>query len=215
MPSATRSARATSPPPGRTRAAPGRPERLRAAALDLFAAQGYRAATVDEIGERAGIKGPSVYKHVRSKQDLLVEIVVGAVDGLLAAQRAAIRSAPGVREQLRRAVEAHVRFHAEHPREASVSDRELDNLPEPHRSAVLRKRARHDRRLRRLVEAGVQEGVFDVAAPRLAAAAILDMGRGVAGWFRPGGPVSPDELAGRYADLALRMVGARRSARKR
>ena len=215
MPSATRSARPTSPPPGRTRAALGRPERLRAAALDLFAAQGYRAATVDEIGERAGIKGPSVYKHVRSKQDLLVEIVVGAVDGLLAAQRAAIRSAPGVREQLRRAVEAHVRFHAEHPREASVSDRELDNLPEPHRSAVLRKRAQHDRRLRRLVEAGVQEGVFDVAAPRLAAAAILDMGRGVAGRFRPGGPVSPDELAGRYADLALRMVGARRSARKR
>jgi AcrR family transcriptional regulator len=215
MPSATRSARPAAAGPDRTGAGSGRPGQVRAAALDLFAAQGYRATTVDQIGERVGIKGPSVYKHVRSKQDLLVDIVVGAVDGSLAAQRAAIRSAPGVREQLRLAVEAHVRFHAEHPREASVAGRELDSLPEPQRSSVLRKRAEHDRRLRRLVETGVGDGVFDVAEPRLAAAAILDMGRGVAGWFRPGGPVGADQLASRYADLALRMLGARRSTRER
>ncbi len=218
MPSATATGRDTRPRlPRRTgtgRAVADRPEQVRTAALELFAAQGYRATTIDEIGARVGIRGPSVYKHFRSKQDLLVDVVVATTEAMLAAQRAAVRPAGDVREQLRRAVEAHVRFHADHPREAFVAGREVESLAEPHRSDVLRKRAEYDRRLRRLVETGVREGVFAVDSPRLAAYGILDMGAGVAGWFGSGAPVSQDELATLYADLALRMVGAR-AARKR
>jgi AcrR family transcriptional regulator len=218
MPSATASARATRPELPR-RALSGHPpadrsEQVRTSALELFAAQGYRATTVDEIGARVGIRGPSVYKHVRSKQELLVDIVVGTTDALLAAQRVAVRSAGDVREQLRLAVEAHVRFHAEHPREAFVAGREVDGLPEPHRSDVLRKQAEYERRLRRLVETGMRDGVFAVESPRLAAYAVLDMGAGVAGWFRPGGTVGQDELATRYAEFALRLVGAGRPVRR-
>jgi AcrR family transcriptional regulator len=217
MPTATASARGNRPElPRRARAtrAQDRTGQVRTAALELFAAQGYRATTVDEIGARVGIRGPSVYKHFRSKQELLVDIVVGTTDALLAAQRAAVREAGDTREQLRRSVEAHVRLHAEHPREAFVAGREVDSLTEPHRSNVLRKRAEYERRLRRLVETGVRDGVFAVDSPRLAAYAILDMGAGVAGWFRAGGPLSQDEVATLYADLALRLVGAGRPARR-
>lgn len=218
MPSATASTRATRPPlPRRGRSgqpSADRSEQVRTAALELFAAQGYRATTVDEIGARVGIRGPSVYKHFRSKQELLVDIVVGTTDALLAAQRAAVRSGGDVREQLRLAVEAHVRFHAEHPREAFVAGREVDALPAPHRSDVLRKQAEYERRLRRLVETGVRDGVFAVESSRLAAYAVLDMGAGVAGWFRPGGAVGQDELATRYAEFALRVVGAGRPVRR-
>ena len=218
MPSATATGRGTRPQlPRRIGTGPAvadRPEQVRTAALELFAAQGYRATTIDEIGARVGIRGPSVYKHFRSKQDLLVDVVVGTTEAMLAVQRSAVRSAGDVRGQLRRAVEAHVRFHAEHPREAFVAAREVDSLAEPHRSDVLRQRGRYERRLRRLVETGVREGVFAVDSPRLAAYGILDMGAGVAGWFRPGGSVSQDELATFYAELALRMLGVR-AARKR
>lgn len=218
MPSATASTRATRPPlPRRGRSgqpSADRSEQVRTAALELFAAQGYRATTVDEIGARVGIRGPSVYKHFRSKQELLVDIVVGTTDALLAAQRAAVRSGSDVREQLRLAVEAHVRFHAEHPREAFVAGREVDALPAPDRSDVLRKQAEYERRLRRLVETGVRDGVFAVESSRLAAYAVLDMGAGVAGWFRPGGAVGQDELATRYAEFALRVVGAGRPVRR-
>ena len=199
--------------PGATASPPGGPrQQVRTAALELFAAHGYRATVVDEIGARVGIRGPSVYKHFRSKQELLVDIVVGTTDAMLAAQRAAIRSAGDVREQLRRAVEAHVRFHAEHPREAFVAGREVDSLPEPHRSSVLRKQAEYERRLRRLVETGVRDGVFAVESPRLAAYAILDMGAGVAGRFRSGGAVDRDELATRLR--RPRAAHGRRPARR-
>jgi AcrR family transcriptional regulator len=217
MASATDTGRPVRPPLPRRAGdeSPDRRRQVRTAALELFAAQGYRTTTVDEIGERVGIRGPSVYKHFRSKQDLLVDIVVETMDVLIAAQRDAIRSAGDPREQLRCVVEAHVRYHAEHTREAFVGNREIHNLAEPHRSELLRKRAEYDRRLRRLIEKGVRAGVFQVASPRLAAYAILDLGTGVSVWYRAGGADPLDDLVAFYAELALRMVGARKAARRR
>jgi AcrR family transcriptional regulator len=196
------------PGSGAARAYSLRQRQVRAAALELFAAYGYRVTTIDEIGERVGIKGPSVYKHFHSKQELLVDIMVETMDVLLATQRQAIRSTTDVQEQLRRVVEAHVRYHAEHTREAFVGNREISSLEEPHRSDVLRKRQEYDHRLRRLIQKGVRDGVFDAASPRLVAYGILDMGMGVSAWYRADGPVSADELVTFYIDLALRMVGS-------
>jgi AcrR family transcriptional regulator len=217
MASATDSGRPVRPPlprrPGDE--PPDRRRQVRTAALELFAAQGYRTTTVDDIGERVGIRGPSVYKHYRSKQELLVEIMVETMEVLTAAQRGAIRAAGDVREQLRCVVEAHVRYHAEHTREAFVGNREIDNLAEPYRTGVLRKRAEYDRRLRRLIEKGVREGAFQVDSPRLAAYAIIDLGTGVSVWYRASGAVPLDDLVAFYAELALRMVGVRRPARRR
>src|SRR5689334_18866699 len=91
---------------------------IRAAALELFAARGYEGTTMAEIGAAVGIRGPSLYKHVASKQDLLVELMTTTMDGLLELQRVALADTADPVERLRRAVDAHVRFHARHRLEA-------------------------------------------------------------------------------------------------
>src|SRR3954468_12537019 len=98
---------------------------IRPAALRLLAAQGYRATTMADIGAAVGIRGPSLYKHVSGKQVLLAEIMLGTMDALIARHAEAVGSAAGVREQLRRAAEAHVRYHARHQLEAFVGNREI------------------------------------------------------------------------------------------
>ena len=50
-------------------------EKLMQAALELFSRKGYSAASVDEIAESVGIKGPNIYKHFAGKRDLLDELV--------------------------------------------------------------------------------------------------------------------------------------------
>ena len=44
--------------------------------------------------------------------------------------------------------------------------------------------------LRELIHQGSAEGRFEVASSRLASYAILDMGMGVAVWFREDGPLT-------------------------
>jgi AcrR family transcriptional regulator len=182
------------------------PERIVGTALRLFAERGYRATTMADIGEALGIRGPSLYKHVRSKQELLGTIMVDTMRSLIASQDDAVASRGGSLLQLRRFVEAHVRYHALHRERAFVGNREIHNLNEPYATEVLALRHRYEITLRGLIEAGNCSGEMNVAHPRLISYAVLDMGIGVASWFRQDGPYSSDQIAYAYADIAVRMV---------
>jgi AcrR family transcriptional regulator len=188
--------------------ATSRMSEIRYAALELFARLGYEATTMADIGAAVGIRGPSLYKHVASKQDVLVEIMVGTMDALLAANRSAVATTTEPTDRLRRAVEAHVRFHARNRLEAFVGNREIRSLVEPHRTAVLDRRADYEQSFRTLIAEGVTAGRFHVVSPRLASYAILDLGMGVSAWFREDGELTENEVAWQYTDFALRLVGA-------
>ena len=182
---------------------------IREAALVLFTRLGYEATTMADIGAEVGIRGPSLYKHVASKQDVLVSIMIGTMDALLAAFASAVSTTTDPVERLRRATDAHVRYHARHRLEAFVGNREIRSLVEPHRSAVLARRDQYEQGFRRLVTDGLATGSFSVASPRLASYAILDLGMGVANWYRADGEHSENEVARQYTEFALRMVAAR------
>src|ERR1700684_1495682 len=51
---------------------PGARERLVAAAVDMFAEQGYDATTVAQIAERAGVTRSTFFRHFSDKRELLV-----------------------------------------------------------------------------------------------------------------------------------------------
>jgi AcrR family transcriptional regulator len=182
---------------------------IRDEALELFTAKGYQATTMADIGAAVGMRGPSLYKHVQSKQELLAHIMVTTMEDLLAAHRAAVSTTGDPVEGLRRATEAHVRYHARHRLEAFVGNREIRSLVEPHRGQVLELRAEYETCFRRLVQAGVDAGVFTVTSVRLASYAILDLGMGVSAWYRETGGYSEDTLVWQYSEFALRLVGAR------
>lgn len=50
-------------------------ERILDAALDLFSRDGYEAVGIERIAAAVGIKGPSIYKHFKSKQDLFDTLI--------------------------------------------------------------------------------------------------------------------------------------------
>ncbi|MEV7731738.1 TetR/AcrR family transcriptional regulator [Streptomyces sp. NPDC088921] len=180
---------------------------IRIAALELFTGRGYPATTMADIGAAVGIRGPSLYKHVASKQQLLAEIMVGTMDALIAEHRRAVSGTDDPCEKLRRATEAHVRYHARHRLEAFVGNREIRSLEEPSLSRVLGLRDTYEHGFRSLVQAGVEAGRFHVNSVRLVSYAILDLGMGVAVWYREDGDLSENQVAWQYGEFALRLVG--------
>ena len=77
-----------------------RREPLLSAAADLFAARGFHAVGIDDIGEAAGITGPGVYRHFASKQALLETLCDRTMDRMLA-------TVQGI-DDLHRLVDLHV-----------------------------------------------------------------------------------------------------------
>ena len=50
-------------------------DRILDSALTLFSEKGYDGVGVDLIAENAGIKGPSLYKHFKGKEDILDALI--------------------------------------------------------------------------------------------------------------------------------------------
>ena len=87
---------ASRPPPtrrGRPRVINDRSD-VRAAAVVLFAELGYRATGVRDIADALGIGPTSIYSHIKTKAELLHEIVIDFLDTLLTGQQDAIASTP-------------------------------------------------------------------------------------------------------------------------
>lgn len=182
---------------------------IRDAAIDLFDERGYHGTRMEDIATRLGMRAPSLYNHLSSKQELLSEVVIEHLRALLDEHAMAVGSTTDVSEQLRRAMEAHVRHYARFGRESRIANREVQSLEEPDRTTVLDMRTELGLTWARLIERGVEEGRFEVASPQLTAYALLKMSVGVAMWLRPP-PVSESELVYTFGEIALRVVGADR-----
>jgi len=72
----------TSPPRWRRRKK-ARPEELVAAALELFAQQGFAATRLRDVARHAGVSKGTVYLYFKSKEDLLRAVVRDAVVPIL------------------------------------------------------------------------------------------------------------------------------------
>jgi AcrR family transcriptional regulator len=184
----------------------GRRSDIREAGLTLFAERGYHATSMDDIGRFIGVKGPSLYNHLKSKQEILVDIMVTTMQELLAQfDKASSIGGPPVR--LREVMAEHVRYHATHPRDVRIGNREIPNLEEPAHELVLNLRNEYEGKWRDLIQEGLESGDFSIPSVRVAVYAILEMGIGVAQWYRPDGSLSLDQIAELYAEMASRLLG--------
>jgi AcrR family transcriptional regulator len=182
---------------------------IRDAAVELFARHGYEATTMNAIGRRVGIRGSAIYNHVESKQQLLRDIMITAMNELVAEVNRAVDSAVDIPDQLRSGIRQHVLYHARQRLEFSVGNREIPSLEEPARTEIVDKRRHYVEFFQRIIEAGISEKIFEVPSSLIATHSILQSGMGVAIWYHPDGPMSAVEVAELYGEFALRIVGYR------
>jgi len=184
---------------------------VRDAALTLFADRGYHATSMRDIAAELKLQAPSLYNHVTAKQEILRDIMAETMLALMKNVRGVLATTDDPYDQLRRAAETHVRYHARHHREVRVGNHEIAALEEPHRSTITGLRREYSRLFVRVIERGVEAGVFTTRSPLLASYAILQMGIGVSMWFRPGGSLSEDDVVFEYGNIALGVAGATRA----
>ena len=135
-------------------------ERFVKAAMDEFARHDYRGASVSRIVKKAGIAKGSVYQYFETKKDLYSYLVSRAAEtkfGFI--DRAVPATANGFFERFKLTAFHGARFDFDHPRLAGVLYNATYKPSGPEATAVsmeLRRTALEY--IRRLVEAGVQDG---------------------------------------------------------
>ena len=131
-----------------------------AAAGRLFARKGYHGTSMRDLGKELGLLGSSLYSHVESKEDLLVDVVAegaelfqGSADEALAVEgNAALR--------LQSLVAGHVDVVIDNLDVVRTFLNEARMLDSAHRARVIAARDRYEAAFRAVIEEGKRDGSF-------------------------------------------------------
>ena len=89
---------------------PARRKQLLAAASEVFVAQGYHNAAMDDIAERAGVSKPVLYQHFPGKLDLYLALLDTYADALVQRVRDAMAVTTDNNVRVHNAISAYFDF---------------------------------------------------------------------------------------------------------
>ena len=117
-----------------------RERRILDEAAALFHEKGFHGVGMDELGARAGLSGPALYRHFSSKNEILAALFNEAMDELVAAT-VPVETDPA--DDLRRMIRHHVRYAVSHRALVGIYQREDRSLDEPWSTMFARRRRRY------------------------------------------------------------------------
>jgi AcrR family transcriptional regulator len=184
---------------------------IREAGLQLIYTRGYEAMSLRQLAAEVGLQVGSLYNHIRTKQDLLFDLVKTHMETLAERLDQAIGHPGDPVARLRDFVAFHVTYHIERKREVFICFSELRSLEPANYAIIVDMRRAYERRLVDILDQGVAARAFAVADTQVAAYGILSMLTGVCTWFRPDGRMSIDDVARVYTVMVLNGIAARRN----
>ncbi len=196
-------------PDARTRGArlprPARRQQLLGAAQEVFVAQGYHAAAMDDIADAAGVSKPVLYQHFPGKLELYLALLDQHTETVVAAVRAALDATTDNKQRVADTIEAYFHFvDDEGGAFRLVFESDLVNQPEV--------RERIDGVTFACAEA-IGEVIRDDAGlpqeqARLLAVGLVGMAQVAARyWLGAGGSIPRDAAARLLASLSWRGIG--------
>jgi len=105
-----------------------RREQILEVAAELFAEKGFHGVSIADLGAACGFSGPALYKHFRSKQAILSEMLVSISEELLREGRRRVQQAADDKAALASLVDWHVTFALAHKPLIVVQDRDWSAL---------------------------------------------------------------------------------------
>lgn len=169
-------------------------------AAELFGANGFQATSMADLSRATGLTVGGLYHYVGSKDELLFRICHGLMEPLLDRARA-IASDPELSpgEQLRRVLREWVAQVVARRHSMLVFQQERHVIErEPRWREIRRARKEFERLLDDVLERGRDSGELSYDDRAVALLALLGMVNHVPQWYRPRGPLSPEQIADGY-----------------
>ncbi|MCK6459588.1 MAG: TetR/AcrR family transcriptional regulator [Planctomycetes bacterium] len=109
---------------------------IRRKAAAVFAEQGFDRASIRDVAKATGLSLAGLYYYYKGKEEILFDIQREAFTTLLDAHAKALAGVRDPEQKLRRVVDAHLAFFAEHIAEMKVMSRESEQLQDDYAEQV-------------------------------------------------------------------------------
>ena len=173
------------------------------AAAQVFRQKGFHGASMNDIAEAVNLQKASLYHHVSSKQEILLEILGRALQMLLERISPITSQDIPADKKLRLMIREYMQILAENGDLATV-------LLFEHRALERRQHARHvpnrdhfESLWRDVLSEGVKAKLFQCEDVPLTARALLGLLNWTITWYHPDGEKTIEQIADDYSNLLL------------
>lgn len=172
-------------------------------AAQVFRQKGFHGASMDDIAKAVNLRKASLYHHVASKQEILLEILEKALQLLLERITPLTEQPVPADQKLRAMMREYLFILIENIDLATV-------LLFEHRALERRQHARHvpnrdkfEALWKDTIAEGVSQKLFVDTDPALTTRALLGQLNWTITWYHDSGPLSIEQIADQYSDLLL------------
>ena len=176
-------------------------------AARCFSRAGFHGTSMDDIAERLGVTKAALYRYVPNKHEVLFATFNLAMDSSFANLDRGEKEGSNGLEKLRIALKGYLEDligKLGHP-VVLLEDSAL--LPDQSR-ALLRRRDEAERRVRKLVKEGIEDGSIVPCDPKLAVFALLGAINWVPKWYRDDGEWTAAQVSESLVNLVTRSIAA-------
>lgn len=179
-------------------------------AAQLFNERGFYETTLNDLAERLNVTKPSLYYYLKSKDDILVQILNNAMKEIDPAIRMAEQADVSGMEKLRMFVSHYVVvLSGDFGKCLTISG--LMPLEEASRKKLLPAFRRIDTSVRNMIREGIADGsIAPTVDPKIAGFALFGAIHWMPIWYKASGELNSREIADRF--FAIFQAGLRASA---
>ena len=169
-------------------------------AAQLFNEKGFYETSLNDLAKRLNVTKPSLYYYVKSKDDILLQIMNQAVIEFTPAMTLAEQSGMSGLEKLRIFVNQYTQAMTGVFGKCMVLSG-LGPLEESSRNELTPTFRLLDTFVRKLLEEGIKDGSITPCDTKITAFSIFGAMHWLARWYRPGGELTAQDIADRIFSI--------------
>jgi len=144
-----------------------RKSEIHTAAAKLFGEKGFSASSVRDIASAVGLGAASLYNHMGSKDELLTTICFRCANEFLEGMKEIDVEYKTPEEKIRELIRLQIRIALYDKSSVTVFNDEWRHLQEPFLSSFLDLRRKYETAYLRIINEGIQTGIFKPLDPYL------------------------------------------------
>jgi len=163
-------------------------------AASLFREKGYKAASMRDLAEAVGVEAASLYNHIKSKSELLHELVFSVANKFVLKMDEIESENISSLEKMEKLLRFHITEMIHNYEEVYVSDREWKHLSDPYLSNYQNQRRVYRKRIAAIIEEGIRNKEIKTIDSATVVLIFLHAVSGIESWHRSTKKITATEL---------------------
>jgi AcrR family transcriptional regulator len=129
-------------------------------AAQLFKEKGYSAVTMRDIAQAMDIKAASLYNHIKSKQEILVLIVVEIAEEFTNTMNEVVKSSDATITKIEKVIQLHIDITLRDANALACLNNDWMHLADEELAYFIKMREEYENNFRTIIKKGIEEGTI-------------------------------------------------------